>query len=131
MTYAAGPYTRHASLPVPPRPKLAEAREINFTTMTYVVDPVTGGFSHMPPTPQMVVILSFRVKVGKFNTLPERNRYKQGIEEVLNPLVISNPPLITDLEVIVERTAAGTLYKLVKFRDVSDHRRPVVEIQLP
>lgn len=131
MSYPIGPYSRFSSLPVPARPRLAEAREINFTTMKYVMDAATAGFAHMPPTPQMVVILSFEVPVGKFNTLPERNRYKQGITEKLQPLLTSNPPLIADLEVTINKGAADTIQKLVKFRDISDRRRPVVEIQLP
>ena len=131
MPYPKGPYQRHATLPVPPRPKLAEAREIDFKRKRYVIDAATGGFSHMPPIPQMVVILSFKVEIPEFNTLQERNRYKQAIEEVLAPLVKANPPLVEDLEVILEATAPDTLRKLVRFKDISDHRRPVVEVQLP
>lgn len=131
MPYLRGPYSRHASLPVPPRPLLGAAREIDFVTKRYVTDEATGGFSHMPPTVQRVVILSFQVKLGEFNTLPERNRYSQGLRDALEPLLTSSPPLIDELEIEVTSPAPDTIYKLVRFRDISDSRRPVVEVQLP
>ncbi len=84
----------------------------------------------MPPVSQMVVILSFRVPLSEFNTLQERNKYKQGLETVLQPLAVADPPFISDLEVIVEKSGPGGMTKLVRFRDVTDSRNPV-EIQLP
>lgn len=131
MPYSQGPYQRFTSLPVPARPKLSEAREIDFTRKRYVIDAATGGFSHMPEVAQMVVILSFRVPLPEFNTLQSRNKYKKDLENVLAPLAESNPPLVEDLEVVVTSPAPGAMYKAVKFRDIGDHRRPIVEVQIP
>jgi hypothetical protein len=131
MPYSQGPYQRFSSLPVPPRPKLSEAREIDFTRKRYVIDPVTGGFSHMSETAQMVVILSFKVPLPEFNTLQSRNKYKQDLERVLEPLTSANPPRVEDLEVIVTSPTPGGMYKAVKFTDIGDHRRPITEVQIP
>ena len=94
--YSKGPYSEHAVLPVPPRPKVVSARWINFSTGRYELDATTGGFRRMPPTVQRVVIIASQVLAtnGPFNTLQERNRIRTEIRNSLSELTKQPAPIM-------------------------------------
>lgn len=120
MAYSSGPYARFPTLPVPPRPEVSSARNVDFTTLRYTLNGTTGGFESMPPTVQRVIMLiMFGVDVPKFNTAQERNAIALQIRAALEILTQRPGPLIELREVTVERDAAGSAVRKVVFRDLT------------
>jgi hypothetical protein len=118
MPYSTGPYNKFTSLPVPPRPEIHSARNINFTTLQFTVNGVTGGFDSMPPTVQRVIMLvMFNTETPKFNTERDRNALDQSIRNALAELTKAPGPLITIKEITIERDGAGSAFRRVVFRD--------------
>ncbi len=118
MPYSTGPYNKFTSLPVPPRPEIHSARNINFTTLQFTVNGVTGGFDSMPPTVQRVIMLvMFNTETPRFNTERDRNALDQSIRTALEDLTKPPGPLITIKEITIERDEAGSAFRRVVFRD--------------
>lgn len=118
MPYSTGPYSRFTTLPVPPRPEIHTARNIDFTTLQFTVDGVTGGFDSMPPTVQRVILLIlFNTETPRFNTERDRQALDTSIRNALADLTKSPGPLITIKEITIERDAAGSAFRRVVFRD--------------
>ena len=118
MPYSTGPYSRFTTLPVPPRPEIHTARNIDFTTLQFTVDGVTGGFDSMPPTVQRVILLIlFNTETPRFNTERDRQALDTSIRNALAELTKSPGPLITIKEITIERDAAGSAFRRVVFRD--------------
>ena len=118
MAFSTGPYARFTTLPVPPRPEIATARNIDFTTLEYKVDGVTGSWARMPPTVQRVIMLiMFNTQTPRFNTERDRNALDQNIRNALSILTKEPGALITVKEVTIERDAAGSATRRVVFRD--------------
>jgi hypothetical protein len=119
MVYALGPYALYPSLPVPERPKLYSAREINPATGRYVNDATTGGFESMPSIAQRVLLLvSFGVKRSKFITPQNMEQERKDCIRALEPLTTLPSPSINLLLVSVERVAAGKTKRIIKYRNL-------------
>lgn len=120
MPYSTGPYALFTTLPVPPRPTINSARSINFTTMRYEVDQVTGGFVRMPPTAQRVVLLiSFEVEDSLFITPQGQAQVEKQITAALGELTNQPSPLIEIKEIAVGSDRAGQTFRRVTFRDLT------------
>lgn len=120
MGYTTGPYSELTSLPVPPRPTAAGAREIDFVTQRYKINETTGGYEHMRSTIQQVVLLvSGAIQRAAFNTPMAREATRQRLFAALSSLTSSKPPKITDLVITVANPSAGMEKTTIEFRDVT------------
>jgi len=131
MSYTTGPYARFTTLPVPDRPVVNSARNIDFATLRYTLDGSTGGFDRMPPVAQQVMLLILgKVKEPKFNTEQSRNEMVLAIEAALAPLTKAPNPTIKLVEVSIERDAAGSSRRLVTFTDLTKNTGNDVQVQV-
>lgn len=131
MSYTTGPYARFTTLPVPARPLVSSARNIDFPTLRYTIDDVTGGYERMSPVVQQVMLLILgNTTTPKFNTEQDRNATKQSIEAALAPLTAAPNPTIRLVEVSIERDAAGSARRLVTFTDLTRDSGSDVTVQV-
>lgn len=133
MPYSQGPYERFTSLPVPPRPKVYQARRIDFATGRYDLDDTTGGLQGMSAAVQQLIILAGRqIDVARFNTAPERNKTRKAILNEIKPLTEEPGAVIRVDEVLVASEFPGTQRVEIRFVDLTtDDDNAHQMVQLP
>lgn len=131
MPFATGPYHAHSLLPVPPRPALATARELDVPRKQFVINATTGGYESMNATAQRVVLLvAFAIKAKDWKFLSDRDneRRRQAVATALEIMTKATPPDITGLVVTVVRDRAGVGKVDVEFVDATTGQKN--ELQL-
>jgi len=133
MPYSQGPYERFTSLPVPPRPKVYQARKIDFATRRYSLDTTTGGLQGMSAAVQRLIILGGRhLDETKFNTAPERERMRKTILDDIKILTDKPDAVIAVHEVLVASEFPGSMTAQIRFTDLtSDDLNAHQVVQLP
>jgi len=122
MAYSTGPYTRFVQLPVPARPTINSARNIDVTTGRYTLDNTTGGFEAMPPTVQRVIILASRAMLEtkvSYNSIEMRNKLRLELNTALSVLTAKPDPAIRLDELLVMSEVAGTANVEIAFKDLT------------
>ena len=120
MAYHRGPYSLPGANPPPDRPKMHSARAIDAPTQRYVLDDTTGAHTGMRALAQRVYIaVSKATPKARFVTPDGMEAERQRILAELKALSGGDNPDLQVLEVSVTRSGAGTIKRLVRYRNLT------------
>ena len=120
MAYATGAYHTHSLLPVPPRPALATARELDVPRKQFVINATTGGYESMNATVQRVILLvafALKAKDWKFLTDRDNEQRRQAGVTAREIMTKDITPEIVERVVTVTRDRASVGKVNVEFGD--------------